>query len=163
MSISSDEILSPRQLKLNEINDFTEKESNQNQTTFITNEQMEIFSYSRILNNPNNQNKSFISSVKKKSHKIFKEQNLSNKIIRFSIERKDAKGIPILKKNKNNNIINHHVSFIDTVDKNQQLVEVIKVKSYKNYNKSENPYINKCIDMKKLSNVVNIDKCCLIF
>lgn len=98
--------------------------------------------------------KNNISSSKKKLINL-KINNGNNK---SKIVRRDAKGVPIIKKNNNKHEkIKQHITFIDEVDETKNLVNVTFIQSYKKYNKEvlfeENDNYNKKI----------MNKCCLIF
>lgn len=63
-------------------------------------------------------------------------QNISNDANCSQINnRKDAKGVKILKRVEKNAIINHHAYFVDDINKNKNLAEIINMESYKDYNK----------------------------
>ena len=62
-------------------------------------------------------------------------QNISNDANYSQINRKDAKGEKIMKRDEKNAIIKHHAYFVDDLNKNKKLVEIIDMESYKNYNK----------------------------
>ena len=91
--------------------------------------------------------------------------------------RKDAKGNLILKKKLNIKKTKHHVNFLDKINPSQNLVNIIKVESYKEYNKdsdeeyeqnngniNNNNLIIKEENNKLIgeSNIVTTKGCCVI-
>lgn len=177
MTNSLDDFLSREVLPLNERKNNLEKVNiKQNSDTLY--EQKEMFSFVRIFHN-STYNENF--REKNSNQKLLlnkKISNISDKVVGFSFSgRKDSKGIPILKRDHNSGQkLRHHVTFIDNINKNTNVAEIIKVKSFKKYNKidesNDNNNIlnrndsscNHCICLNNSgSNVVNIDKCCLIF
>ena len=91
-------------------------------------------------------------------------QNISNDVNCSQINnRKDAKGVKILKRVEKNTVINHHAYFVDDLNKNKNLAEIIDMASYKEYNKKvtfnpeygdANYYLN--------ANIVENECCCMI-
>ena len=70
--------------------------------------------------------------------------------------RKDAKGNLILKKKINIKKTKHHVYFIDKINPNKNLVEIINVESYKKYNLDGEELIEDDINIEG-DNTINND------
>ena len=90
--------------------------------------------------------------------------------------RKDAKGIPILKKKLKIKKTKHHIYFVDQLDPKRSLEDVVQIESYKKYNldgeeeieeesgeKEDNKQI--AVDKEQLQETKTIytQKCCHIF
>ena len=82
--------------------------------------------------------------------------------------RKDVKGNLILKKNQPNIKTIHHAYFIDNIDPNKKLVDIIDIESFKKYNLSgEEDNEEECekenVEKLEESKVVVSKGCCYIF
>lgn len=75
------------------------------------------------------------SNTKTDSNTTNQNQNASN-IINLR-QRKDGKGIPIIKKNKKKARSKHHAYFVDKINPGKDLTDVVKIESYKNYNRDD--------------------------
>ena len=80
--------------------------------------------------------------------------------------RKDAKGNLILKKKFPVKKTKHHIYFLDKINENQKLADIIDVESYKKYNLDEpveEEEVEKEEEKLEESKVVVSQKCCTIF
>ena len=74
--------------------------------------------------------------------------------------RKDAKGEIIIKRDEKNKKLKHHVYFIDDVNKDKNLVNITKIKSYKEYNKK--CVFNSIYEENFRMQMVEHNCCCII-
>ena len=95
----------------------------------------------------------------KKMSQIENEKN-NSELNMSKIGRKDAKGESIIKRGENNKKLKHHVYFIDEVDNEKKLTNIIKVKCYKDYNK--NAVFNSIYEENFRMQMVDHNCCCII-
>ena len=120
-------------------NNDEKKQTAVEKSNIIYDEDINHFSIIKMINNTNGKPKknipnckSDINSIKTKST----TQNESNELNISKYIRRDAKGNTIRKKNPNSKKSNHHVYFVDDINKKNKLAKIIKVESYKDFNKS---------------------------
>ena len=90
--------------------------------------------------------------------------------------RKDAKGIPIIKKKLQIKKTKHHIYFVDQLDPTKSLEDVVQIESYKKYNldgeeveeeekveKEDNKQIAIDQDQLQETKTIYTQKCCHIF
>ena len=91
-------------------------------------------------------------------------QNISNDVNNSQIFRKDAKGVKIIKRDGQNTTINHHAYFIDDLNKDKKLAEIVDMESFKNYNKKStfSPEFDGDGNFYYNTKVVQNECCCMI-
>ena len=126
---------------------------------------------------PQNYTESSFSKLTHETSNLISSPNAAAKKLR-----KDAKGIPILKKSGQNKKTLHHLYFVDHLDPSHNLEQVEEIECFKKYNQDgeeeaeEEEIIKVRDDDVKEENVVAVDKeelietktiytqkCCIIF
>ena len=138
------------------------KKQIEEEKTNTANEDTEQFSILKTIKSLNRKSlvntsnrKSFINNSKKSI-----ARNGSNEFNYNKNVRKDAKGNTIQKKDSTNKILKHHAYFVDDINKKLNLVKIIKVETYKEYNK--NLVYNSIFEENYRMQIVQNECCCNI-